>query len=111
MTICKQLEMTPNNPVGPSSNAEVVQQLQVMTEKLNSLCSSMAKTQSLESTVSHLEKKLNATLQNVEEGVRNESDISDFERKFPHLAKYKDDISYAVVSCFSVYFLYKLFFP
>lgn len=114
--VCKELEKISQSFSTSSLNEEVTRQLQNISEKLQAPGFDVSKTQNVEVSFSRLEKKVNSLLQKVElaenpveprESIFN----SDFEKNYPYLYSFKDDVSYALISCFSVYCLYRLFFP
>lgn len=114
--VCKELEKISHTFGTFFVNEEVSRHLQNISEKLQMPGLDVSKTQNVEILFSRLEKKVNSLLQKVElaehpseprESIFN----SDFEKNYPYLYSFKDDVSYAIISCFSVYCLYRLFFP
>lgn len=113
--VCKELEKISQTFSMSTLNEEVTRQLQSISEKLQ-MSDSDASRQNVEASFSRLEKQVNSLLQKVELAEQSKEPResifnSDFEKNYPYLYSYKDDVSYALISCFSVYCLYRLFFP
>ena len=85
-----------------------------MRQALNKLNIDVRKTKNIEQCVMRIEKKLNIgkSSQNVSVDSADEQEVEsvgDDENNPFGLANIKDDISYALLSCFSIFFIYKLY--
>ncbi len=112
-SVCKRLEETSKHLVIPATNDELVRQFQDISEKFDILNSKIVATENVEMVLSRLENTLLLLKKGEQETEKSEivHEPSDFELLFPEIARFKDEISYTIITCFSVYFVYKLFFP
>lgn len=112
-SICKQLEQTTKTLVIPTKPDDtLIQKLDELSHSLQNLNVTPAKNDKLESSLTRIEKNLNSLVQhqlNVSPEVEEIQQLPSLSEPFT-FTNIRDDISYAVISCFSVYFLYKLLF-
>lgn len=114
-TVCKQLEQTTKMLVIPAKPDDtIILKLNELSQSLQNLNVTPAKNDKLELSLNRIEKNVNSLVQhqlNVSPVVEEIQELPSNNDIFPFSnTSIKDDISYAVISCFSVYFLYKLLF-
>lgn len=118
--MCRQLELTTKNFSIPARNDESInKKLSEIYDVLSQMNTTPLKGTHLEHSLTRIEKNVDSLVQqNTTNCTPSPSTDTEEEAeplpednyKFGNFTNIKDDISYAVISCFSVYFLYKLLF-